>query len=82
MEVGPGQYQVSLDFNSFNNMYDLLYAKISDLRTSVNERGKMYSNFEQAVKYYNDRTQIIEDTEAYRDFSSLMCFVFLGRKEA
>ena len=42
IEISPGIYQafVSLNFDEYNNMYDLLYAKISDPRTSINESGK------------------------------------------
>lgn len=80
VEVAPGQYAVSLRLNLFNNMYDLLLDKINDPNTSVNERGKMYSNFEEAVEYFNKRIPFYESTSAYSDFSSLISFVFLGRK--
>lgn len=78
-EINPGQYQVSLNFDKFNNMYDLLYDKISDPRTSINEKGKLYSSFEEAIKFYNNRNEYSEDTQPYQDFSSLMQFVFIGR---
>lgn len=84
VEVSPGKYQaiVSLEFDKYNNMYDLLHAKISDTRTSVNESGKMYKNFEEAVEHYNDyKSRMIYNTSKEMTmFYSLMDFVFLGRK--
>ena len=84
VEVSPGKYQaiVSLEFDKYNNMYDLLHDKISDPRTSVNESGKMYKNFEEAVEHYNDyKSRMIYNTSKEMTmFYSLMDFVFLGRK--
>jgi hypothetical protein len=51
-EVSPGVFEVSLDLQSYNNAYDLLYSKICDPNTSVNEKGKLYSNFEEAKEHY------------------------------
>lgn len=54
IQVSPTKYQVSLNFDRYNNMYDLLYDKIKDSRTFINESGKMYTNFEEAIKYYRN----------------------------
>lgn len=84
VEVLPGVYQafVSLDFDKYNNMYDLLYAKISDPRTSINEAGKMYKSFEEAIEHYNSykRSMIQNNSEEITTLYSLMDFVYLGRK--
>lgn len=82
VEVGPGLYQVSLDFEKYDNMYDLLYDKIKDSRTSINESGKMYKNFEEAIKHYNNYKEINiqNNSEEVVIFHSLMEFVYLGRK--
>lgn len=83
-EISPGIYQafVSLNFDEYNNMYDLLYAKISDPRTSINESGKMYKNFEEAIEHYNNykNNMIRDNSEEMLVFYSLMDFVYLGRK--
>lgn len=50
--VSPTQYKVSIQLWKFNNVHDLLLDKINDISTDVNESGKLYSNFEQARKYY------------------------------
>ncbi len=84
IEISPGIYQafVSLNFDEYNNMYDLLYAKISDPRTSINESGKMYKSFEEAIEHYNNykRNMIRDNSKEMMTFYSLMDFVYLGRK--
>lgn len=84
VEVAPGEYRaiVTLNFDNYSNMYDLLYAKISDPRTSVNESGKMYKNFEEAIEYYrNYRSNVTQSgSEEIAKLHSLMDFVYLGRK--
>ena len=61
-------------------MYDLLYDKIKDERTGINEGGKMYHDFESAIKYYNLYKDINVFSEEEEIFQSLMEFVYLGRK--
>lgn len=83
-EISPGIYQimVSLDFDKYDNMYELLYAKISDSRTSINESGKMYKSFEEAIEHYNNYKKNMKqnDLEEITTFCSLMDFVYMGRK--
>jgi hypothetical protein len=81
-EIEPGLYQVSLDFIKYDNMYDLLYDKIEDERTSINESGKMYNSFESAINYYNDykSLNIQNNSEEVTTLHYLVDFVFLGRK--
>lgn len=83
VEVLPGTYvvKVSLDFNKYNNMYDLLLSKINDPRTSVNESGKMYRSFEEVVELYkNYKKNIVpNNSEEMTILCSLMDFVYLGR---
>lgn len=84
IEISPGVYQacVSLDFDKYNNMFDLLYDKISDTRTSINESGKMYKSFEDAIEHYNNYkiNNIQDDSEEMEKLCSLMDFVYLGRR--
>jgi len=82
VEIAPGLYQVSLDFDKFDNMYDLLHAKIEDPRTSINESGEMYKTFEDAIKHYNNykMSNIQNSSEEVEVFHSLMEFVYIGRK--
>lgn len=84
VEVAPGIYRaiVTFNFDKYSNMYDLLYSKISDARTSVNESGKMYKDFEEAIEHYrNYKSSIMQsNSEDIKKLHSLMDFVYLGRK--
>ncbi|CEQ09815.1 Uncharacterised protein [[Clostridium] sordellii] len=81
-EIYPGEYIVSIDFDAYNNMYDLLYDKIKADETGINEGGKMYHNFEEALKHYNLYKEDYINTSSAEEeiFQSLMEFVYLGRK--
>ncbi|OLA34990.1 MAG: hypothetical protein BHW38_02080 [Firmicutes bacterium CAG:321_26_22] len=81
-EISPGEYIFSINFGGYTNMYDLLYDKIKDERTGINEGGKMYHDFESAIKYYNSYREAYINTfsEEEKIFQSLMDFVYLGRK--
>lgn len=80
-EIAPGVYHVcvSLDFEQYENIYDLLYAKISDRKTSINESGKMYKNFEEAIEHYNREIKNYSKT-LDKEFYDLMDFVYIGRR--
>ena len=80
-EVHPGEYKamVSLNFYEYDNMYDLLYAKIYDCRTSINESGNMYKNFEEAKEYFQKEIKKYSDI-IDEEFLDLMEFVYIGRK--
>ena len=84
VEVLPGTYvaKITLNFDEYDNMYDLLLSKINDPRTSVNESGKMYKSFEEAVEHYkNYKKENItsNSSEEMSALCSLMDFVYLGR---
>ena len=81
IEIHPGEYVsvVSLAFDNYDNMYDLLYAKICDSRTSINESGKMYKNFEEAKGHYIEEVKKYSDI-ADKEFLDLMEFAYIGRK--
>lgn len=78
-EIKPGFYKVNLMLSNYNNVYDLLVDKVKDIRTSINESGKMYSNFEEAKRYYQNNKHE-DSTEELSRLHSLMDFVYLGRK--
>lgn len=81
IEIHPGKYvaAVSLAFDDYDNMYDLLYAKICDNRTSINESGKMYKNFEEAKEHYIEEVKKYSDISD-KEFLDLMEFAYIGRK--
>lgn len=74
--------KITLNFDEYDNMYDLLLSKINDPRTSVNESGKMYKSFEEAVKHYKNYKKgniTTNSSEEMSELCSLMDFVYLGR---
>ncbi|MGR6898705.1 hypothetical protein [Rummeliibacillus sp. BSL5] len=78
VEIKPNIYALSIKFPEFDNMYDLLLDKINDSRTSINENGKMYKNFEQAISHYKDQKHSSTSQEL-KELHSIMDFVYLGR---
>ena len=82
VKIAPGVYKVHINFLAYDNMYDLLYDKIKDSNTSINESGKIYDTFEKALTYFNlycmKSNSKISSEEAI--FHSLMKFVYIGRK--
>jgi hypothetical protein len=84
IEPGSGVYMVSLAFDDYENTLDLLHSKIADERTSINESGKMYATFEEALQYYRGYkiNHFAANTKELEELYSLMDFVFLGRKSA
>lgn len=76
----PSNCKISLDFDSFINMYDLLINKVNDPRTSLNENGKLYKNFEEAKLYFEMfKTDTSNESKELRKLQDLMEFVYLGR---
>ena len=71
-----------MDIDQYDNIYDLLYAKINDKRTSINESGKLYSTFEGALEHYNKhgKMDVLYASEEEIEFFSLMEFVYIGRQ--
>jgi len=80
-EDGHWKVSVSLDFKKYKNMYDLLFAKIENKSTSVNESGKMYNTFESAKKHYELVIREL-DGDLDEEFLDLMEFVYIGRKSS
>ncbi|EFX94564.1 hypothetical protein HMPREF9398_0582 [Streptococcus sanguinis VMC66] len=78
--VSPNKILVNLQLGNYNNVYDLLIDKIEDDRTSINESGKMYSQFEEAKKYYI-KNRSMNSNKELNDLHEIMDFVYLGRKE-
>ena len=84
VEVAPGKYdvRVTLNFDAYDNMYDLLQSKIDAPGTSINEAGKLYKSFEEAIGHYKKcKNEVMQNcSEEMVTLCSLMDFVYLGRK--
>ncbi|MDE7317249.1 MAG: hypothetical protein K2N12_05925 [Helicobacter sp.] len=65
----------------YDNMYDLLLNELDNPDVLKNEGGKMYKDFEEAIKFYEAYKESIQDnSEEIKKFCSLMEFVYIGRK--
>ncbi len=81
MKKRDGEYLADLIVaNSPKNMYVLSKDKISEVSERIEEDGKLYDNFENALPFYKEKGHIIGDTDEIKEFNSIMEFVYLGRK--
>jgi hypothetical protein len=81
IELSPGESIsfITLNFNEYKNMYDLLHDKIRSSKTSINESGKMYKTFEETINYFHRELNGYSSfTDA--EFIDLMEFVYIGRR--
>ena len=70
-------------FNMHNNMYDLCKCKISQLSREFKINGRLYTTFEDALKYYEENKSISSDApQEIVEFIDLMDFSYLGRKSS
>jgi len=67
-------------YNSPPNMYQLCIEKINLVGNTIDQHGKMYLTFEEAIDHYNRRGTIKEISEEEKEFNSIMQFLYLGRK--
>ncbi len=76
----------SLDFDKYDNIYDLLKEKIENSNTSINEAGKLYGNFEEALNYYKRiiphyvNNNLFENDKALTEINELIQFTYIGVK--
>ncbi len=77
MSYLPDNYPLEKANKKFFGLY-----KVDNSATSLNEAGKMYSDFEEALIYYRSHGQEIDDgvSEDEKRFIDLTDFVFIGRK--
>ncbi len=84
----PSQSIVSLNFDRHENIYDLLKCKIKDKSTSINECGKLYGNFEEAISHYQSQINLyyfydlFNGNEELTQINSLIQFAYIGRRPA
>lgn len=63
------------------NMYEVCIDKINLVANSIERQGVMYKTFEEALPYYRKNGILPDDKQEYREFNSIMQFLYLGRKE-
>lgn len=81
----PSLSTFSLNFDGHDNIYDLLKCKTEDKSTSVNEKGKLYGNFEEALSHYQSQVRLyyfyglFNGNEELTQMNSLIQFAYIGR---
>ena len=82
VQISSTQIKVDIQLWRYSNVYDLLKDKVIDPRTSVNESGKMYSNFEQAKKCYeNNNVLTSSNIEEAKEFYNAVKYKFSNNIE-
>lgn len=67
--------------NAPKNMYILCVGKINEVSKIIEKNGNLYNNFEDALIFYKEKGKIDGTTDEIIEFSSIMDFVYLGRKQ-
>lgn len=62
------------------NMYDLCSGRVKEVANIIEEKGKLYYDFESAVELYKQEGIIRGDSAEIISFNDLMEFVYLGRE--
>ena len=66
--------------SSAPNMYDLCIERVNLVADIIDEKGKLYDDFESAIDYYRVWGKISGDSIEIKEFNSIMEFLYLGRK--
>lgn len=61
-------------------MYDVCIEKINLINQQVEQNGRLYTNFEEAIDFYKENGKIDDISEEIMEFNSIMEFLYLGRK--
>lgn len=81
----PSLSTITLNFDGYDNIYDLLKHKTENRSTSINESGKLYGNFEEAISYYQEQKDLycsyglFNGNEELNEINSLVQFAYIGR---
>lgn len=62
------------------NMYDLCISRVRDVSITIQKKGRLYYNFENALDLYKKEGIVSGDSDPIIKFNDLMDFVYLGRK--
>lgn len=85
--INPTEFEFTLRFWDFSNIYELLKSKINNKKTAINESGKLYANYEEALKFFKQRINDYEQVKNYKrddaleQMIDLIKFAYIGRKD-
>lgn len=75
---GPEVAQSAID--GATDLFSHCMDRISGVALTLNEKGRLYEDFESAVELFHEKGKIADDSPEIIKFNSLMEFVYLGRK--
>lgn len=61
------------------NMYEYCLEKLENVSQILDENGKLYITFEEALPYYEELGHIFGNTDEVNEFNSIMEFCYIGR---
>ncbi len=77
-QVGEDAAEVML--SNIPNMYNLCQDRINNVAQIIEEKGRLYEDFEGARNLYYEKGIVQGDTEEIVEFNSIMEFLYLGRE--
>ncbi|MBO2603865.1 hypothetical protein I6M34_12245 [Shewanella algae] len=75
-----GAATASIIVNQAPNMYDLCFDRVKTVNVKIQEKGRLYYDFESAIELYKKEGVVSGESDAVSEFNDLMDFVYLGRK--
>jgi len=75
-----GEELASIIINQAPDMYSLCIDRVNTVAKTIQEKGRLYDDFESAIDLYKDKGVIEGETDETSEFNDLMGFVYLGRK--
>jgi len=80
LEKKFGKEVAKLIVNDAPNMYDSCCDRIKNVSETIDQKGRLYFDFESAKSLYLEKGVLEGETEEVKDFNLIMEFLYLGRK--
>lgn len=75
-----GESTANIIISQAPNMFDLCIKRVKTVAKTIQEKGRLYDDFESAIKLYKEKGIVEGETDEISEFNNLMAFVYLGRK--
>jgi hypothetical protein len=75
-----GESTAKVIINQAQNMYDLCSGRVKNVSTIIQDKGRLYYDFESAIDIYREKGVVAGESDEISEFNRLMEFVYLGRR--
>ncbi|XNT00856.1 hypothetical protein AB6D20_009930 [Vibrio splendidus] len=75
-----GESTANIIISQAPNMFDLCMKRVKIVAKTIQEKGRLYDDFESAIELYKEKGIVEGETDEISKFNNLMDFVYLGRK--